>query len=119
MQTIRDSECHIFLFFKCDLDSEECLLNLQVRRGRHQAEIYSIALSPNLKWLAVCSDKGTLHVFSLRVRDGKKDAGGKQSAAAGSVMKTNTASNARSSLSFMKGDKILLRIIPLVFFPFR
>ncbi|KAF8727054.1 hypothetical protein HU200_019552 [Digitaria exilis] len=78
---------------------------LQVRRGRHQAEIYSIALSPNLKWLAVCSDKGTLHVFSLRVFYGKKDAaGGKKSAAAGSVMQTDTASNARSSLSFMKGD---------------
>nr|CAB3460363.1 unnamed protein product [Digitaria exilis] len=76
----------------------------EVRRGRHQAEIYSIALSPNLKWLAVCSDKGTLHVFSLRVFYGKKDAaGGKKSAAAGSVMQTDTASNARSSLSFMKG----------------
>ncbi|KAF8726003.1 hypothetical protein HU200_020584 [Digitaria exilis] len=76
----------------------------EVRRGRHQAEIYSIALSPNLKWLAVCSDKGTLHVFSLRILYGKKDAaGGKKSAAAGSVMQTDTASNARSSLSFMKG----------------
>ncbi|PUZ64219.1 hypothetical protein GQ55_3G126000 [Panicum hallii var. hallii] len=71
----------------------------EVRRGADQADIHSIALSPNLRWLAVCSDKGTLHVFSLRVRD----AGGNQSAAAGSVVQTNTASNARSSLSFMKG----------------
>ncbi|RCV15984.1 hypothetical protein SETIT_3G100300v2 [Setaria italica] len=75
----------------------------EVRRGRDQADIYSIALSPNVQWLAVCSDKGTLHVFSLRVRDVKKDAGGKQSAEASSVVQTNTASNARSSLSFMKG----------------
>jgi hypothetical protein len=60
--------------------------------------------------LAVCSDKGTLHVFSLRARVGAKDAAGhKQSAdqAARSVVKTNTASasNARSSLSFMKGNQ--------------
>jgi hypothetical protein len=63
-------------------------------------------MSPNLQWLAVCSGKGTLHVFSLRVLgDGKKkkDAGGKQSAGASSAMQTKTASNARSSLSFMKG----------------
>ncbi|CAL4895495.1 unnamed protein product [Urochloa decumbens] len=74
----------------------------EVRRGRDQAEIYSIAMSPDVKWLAACSDKGTLHVFSLRVRDGKKDGGGKKSAAASSAMQTNTAANARSSLSFMK-----------------
>ncbi|CAN6331556.1 unnamed protein product [Urochloa humidicola] len=75
----------------------------EVRRGRDQADIYSIALSLDVQWLAVCSDKGTLHVFSLRVRDAKKDAGGKKSAAAGSAaMQTNTTSNARSSLSFMK-----------------
>ncbi|CAL4902737.1 unnamed protein product [Urochloa decumbens] len=74
----------------------------EVRRGRDQAEIYSIAMSPDVKWLAVCSDKGTLHVFSLRVRDGKKDGGGKKSAAASSAKQTNTAANARSSLSFMK-----------------
>ncbi|KXG21420.1 hypothetical protein SORBI_3009G060000 [Sorghum bicolor] len=79
----------------------------QVRRGLDPAEIHSIALSRDLQWLAVCSDKGTLHVFSLRARVGAKDAAGhKQSAdqAARSVVKTNTASasNARSSLSFMK-----------------
>ncbi|WVZ96708.1 hypothetical protein U9M48_042310 [Paspalum notatum var. saurae] len=80
----------------------------EVRRGRDQADIYSIALSPELQWLAVCSDKGTLHVFRLRVAatgDGGKDGGGKQSAetaAARSAVQANTASNARSSLSFMK-----------------
>ncbi|KAJ1261928.1 hypothetical protein BS78_09G066300 [Paspalum vaginatum] len=80
----------------------------EVRRGRDQADIYSIALSPELQWLAVCSDKGTLHVFRLRVDTagdgGKDDAGGKQSgtATARSAVQANTASNARSSLSFMK-----------------
>lgn len=81
-----------------------------MRRGLDPAEIHSIALSRDLQWLAVCSDKGTLHVFSLRIRVGEKDdaADHKQSAAvqaARPVVKTNTARNARSSLSFMKGNR--------------
>ncbi|EPS60938.1 hypothetical protein M569_13863 [Genlisea aurea] len=40
----------------------------EVRRGSDRADIYSIALSPNVRWLAVSSDKGTVHIFSLRVR---------------------------------------------------
>jgi hypothetical protein len=67
-----------------------------VRRGRDTAEIYSIAIAGDLKWLAVSSDKGTVHVFSLVIR--KDDV---QSA----VPPTDTvSSNARSSLSFMKGE---------------
>jgi hypothetical protein len=70
-----------------------------VRRGRDTAEIYSIAIARDLKWLAVSSDKGTVHVFSLVIR--KDDV---QSAAT-SVPPTDTvSSNARSSLSFMKGE---------------
>ncbi|TVU17339.1 hypothetical protein EJB05_33364, partial [Eragrostis curvula] len=88
-------------------DSEKASSNIHVRRGRDTAEIYSIALSPDLKWLAVTSDKGTLHVFSLRIRvAGGKDAGDVPSAAAVPLVQTNTgtgSSNARSSLSFMKG----------------
>ncbi|KAL1197063.1 Autophagy-related protein 18e [Cardamine amara subsp. amara] len=38
----------------------------ELRRGMEKAEIYSIAISWNLKWVAVSSDKGTLHVFRLR-----------------------------------------------------
>ncbi|KAG6416018.1 hypothetical protein SASPL_123439 [Salvia splendens] len=40
----------------------------EVRRGVDRADIYNIALSPNVQWLAVSSDKGTVHIFSLRVR---------------------------------------------------
>ncbi|CAN1311475.1 Autophagy-related protein 18d [Linum perenne] len=40
----------------------------EVRRGVNGAEIYGIALSPDVQWLAVSSDKGTVHIFSLRVR---------------------------------------------------
>eukprot|EP00877_Chromochloris_zofingiensis_P013096 jgi/Chrzof1/803/Cz01g29120.t1 len=37
----------------------------ELRRGTEPAHIYSIAMSPNCDWLAVSSDKGTVHVFSL------------------------------------------------------
>eukprot|EP00798_Chlamydomonas_sp_ICE-L_P004834 gene4834-34587_t len=40
--------------------------NLQeLRRGADPAIIYSLALSRNCEWLAVSSDKGTVHVFAL------------------------------------------------------
>lgn len=88
----------------------------EVRRGVDKAEIYSIALSSNLQWLAVSSDKGTMHIFSLRVGAGGEDASNGKSAigsrqidrsnSSGSVdpvLLANTGSNVSSSLSFMKG----------------
>ncbi|KAE8693745.1 Autophagy-related protein 18a [Hibiscus syriacus] len=39
----------------------------EVRRGADRAEIYSLAFSLNAQWLAVSSDKGTVHVFSLKI----------------------------------------------------
>ncbi|XP_054803054.1 autophagy-related protein 18a-like [Prosopis cineraria] len=39
----------------------------EVRRGTNAAEIYSLAFSSTAEWLAVSSDKGTVHVFSLKV----------------------------------------------------
>ncbi|KAI3893598.1 hypothetical protein MKW92_052268 [Papaver armeniacum] len=39
----------------------------EVRRGADRAEIYSLAFSPNTQWLAVSSNKGTVHVFKLKV----------------------------------------------------
>ncbi|KAE8733387.1 Autophagy-related protein 18a [Hibiscus syriacus] len=39
----------------------------EVRRGADRAEIYSLAFSSTARWLAVSSDKGTVHVFSLKV----------------------------------------------------
>ncbi|KAL0420013.1 UNVERIFIED_CONTAM: Autophagy-related protein 18a, partial [Sesamum radiatum] len=41
-----------------------------VRRGADRAEIYSLAFSPTAQWLAVSSDKGTVHVFSLKATSG-------------------------------------------------
>ncbi|KAL5983825.1 Autophagy-related protein 18a [Asimina triloba] len=42
----------------------------EVRRGADRAEIYSLAFSGNEQWLAVSSDKGTVHVFSLKFNSG-------------------------------------------------
>lgn len=43
---------------------------MQVRRGADRAEIYSLAFSNNLQYLAVSSDKGTIHVFNLKINVG-------------------------------------------------
>ncbi len=37
----------------------------ELRRGADPAHIYSLALSRNCDWLALTSDKGTVHVFAL------------------------------------------------------
>ncbi|KAG6487762.1 autophagy-related protein 18a-like [Zingiber officinale] len=42
----------------------------EVRRGADRAEIYSLAFSSDMQWLAVSSDKGTVHVFNLKVNLG-------------------------------------------------
>ncbi|XP_010922804.1 autophagy-related protein 18c [Elaeis guineensis] len=88
----------------------------EVRRGADRAEIYSIALSPNVQWLAVSSDKGTIHIFSLRVRVVGEDASNHQTFGQGpgmvhqnssssldALISPNTGANPGSSLSFMRG----------------
>ncbi|KAJ1435691.1 WD40/YVTN repeat-like-containing domain superfamily [Sesbania bispinosa] len=39
----------------------------EVRRGANAAEICSLAFSSTAQWLAVSSDKGTVHVFGLKI----------------------------------------------------
>ncbi|KAL3650367.1 Autophagy-related protein 18d [Castilleja foliolosa] len=88
----------------------------EVRRGTDKADIYSIALSPNVQWLAVSSDKGTVHIFSLRVRvvgeDRSTDSMTAKSPALftqnssnslDSLISQSTGANPGSSFSFMKG----------------
>ncbi|XP_057782366.1 autophagy-related protein 18a [Salvia miltiorrhiza] len=71
----------------------------EVRRGADRAEIYSVAFSPTAQWLAVSSDKGTVHVFSLKVNSG--NVGSERS---NSPPDTNPSTvTAGSSLSFIKG----------------
>ncbi|KAF3433242.1 hypothetical protein FNV43_RR24344 [Rhamnella rubrinervis] len=88
----------------------------EVRRGVDRAEIYSIVLSPNAQWLAASSDKGTVHIFSLRVRVVGEDAYPDSSAAQGqalahqnsstsldALISPNIGANPNSSFSFMRG----------------
>lgn len=72
---------------------------IQVRRGADRAEIYSLAFSPTAQWLAVSSDKGTVHVFSL-----KSNLGNLGSDKLDSFSNPNLAvTSSTSSLSFIKG----------------
>ncbi|KAF3943546.1 hypothetical protein CMV_029907 [Castanea mollissima] len=71
----------------------------EVRRGAEQAEIYSIAFSSTAQWLAVSSDKGTVHVFSLKIDSGALGTDRSRGASEPSVSKLS----AISSLSFFKG----------------
>ncbi|KAI4374328.1 hypothetical protein MLD38_012335 [Melastoma candidum] len=71
----------------------------EVRRGADRADIYSLAFSSNAQWLAVSSDKGTVHVFGLKVNSG---------APVIDVTKTPSDANIavqphNPSLSFIKG----------------
>lgn len=43
----------------------------ELRRGADRAEIYSIAFNPTSQWMAVSSDKGTIHIFALKPPGGK------------------------------------------------
>lgn len=38
----------------------------ELRRGADRAEIYSICFNPSSQWLAVSSDKATIHIFALK-----------------------------------------------------
>ncbi|KAJ7977951.1 Autophagy-related protein like, partial [Quillaja saponaria] len=71
----------------------------EVRRGADRAEIYSLAFSTTAQWLAVSSDKGTVHVFSLKV-----DSGSLGHDRSRNVSESNPSSpSALSSLSLFKG----------------
>lgn len=89
-----------------------------------RAEIFSLALSPNVQWLAAASDKGTVHVFSLRVRVAGPDSSSDTNVIQGptpfqqnssnsidTLVPLNTGSNPSSSLSFMRGKVIYLSVV--------
>lgn len=77
----------------------------ELRRGAERADIYSICFNYNSQFVAVSSDRGTVHIFSLKSSAGAaaeesvidSDSG----ASAGG--KGSKEGNTRSSLSFMKG----------------
>ncbi|KAJ7524540.1 hypothetical protein O6H91_17G010400 [Diphasiastrum complanatum] len=97
----------------------------ELRRGADRAEIYSISFSASAQWLALSSDKGTVHVFSLNAPAATEDAhvldsaqvvpvtsnqgstntvvNGNGSPVAGTSPLTFPTGNPSSSLSFMRG----------------
>lgn len=92
----------ILSLFKLNLIlSLNSAFDVQLRRGADRAEIYSLAFSTNAQWLAVSSDKGTVHVFSLKV-----DSGLLANDLPRSAPESNLSNpSAIPSLSFMKGNK--------------
>jgi len=72
-------------------------VTVQVRRGADRAEIYSLGFSSNAQWLAVSSDKGTVHVFGLKVNSGS------QVKDSSRIAPDATPSSPSSSLSLFKG----------------
>lgn len=80
------------------------LAQFQVRRGADRAEIYSLAFSSSAQWLAVSSDKGTVHVFSLKVDSGSLGSDGSR----GASEPSNASPSAVSHLSFIKGSQCVL-----------
>ncbi|GFY90590.1 transducin/WD40 repeat-like superfamily protein [Actinidia rufa] len=72
----------------------------EVRRGADRAEIYSLAFSSTAQWLALSSDKGTVHVFSLKVDSASLGIERTRSA----PEPTLSTPPAVSSLSFIRGS---------------
>ncbi|KAK7843263.1 autophagy-related protein 18a [Quercus suber] len=71
----------------------------EVRRGADRAEIYSLAFSSTAQWLAVSSDKGTVHVFSLKVNSASAGNDKPRSASDPNLAVTQSS----TSLSFIRG----------------
>ncbi|OIW12709.1 hypothetical protein TanjilG_24642 [Lupinus angustifolius] len=75
----------------------------EVRRGSNAAQIYSLTFDCNAQWLAVSSDKGTVHVFGLKVNSAileHENSGNSSNSDAGSTL-------SRASLSFTKFKGVL------------
>lgn len=73
-----------------------------MRRGANVAEIYSLAFSSTARWLAVSSDKGTVHVFSLKVNSSFSEEEKPQNASNSDT--AITPSNSSRSFSKFKGE---------------
>jgi len=73
----------------------------ELRRGADRADIWSICFNSTSQWLAVSSDKGTIHVFSLKPSKDQK-AEEKEASKDDKDKDGQAKENPKSSLSFMK-----------------
>ncbi|XP_015891871.1 autophagy-related protein 18a isoform X2 [Ziziphus jujuba] len=71
----------------------------EVRRGADRAEIHSLAFSSTAQWLAVSSDKGTVHIFSVKANAESSENAKSQSPSSYKLATTSSS----SSLSFFRG----------------
>lgn len=80
----------------------------ELRRGADRAEIYSIAFHPTSAWLAVSSDKGTIHIFALqKTKDSNESTSSSSTSSSSSSSSSSNStavsrSNPTSSFSFLK-----------------
>ncbi|CAI6005216.1 unnamed protein product [Closterium sp. NIES-64] len=79
----------------------------ELRRGVERADIYSLVFSPKAPFLVAASDRGTIHVFSLRhsqgQAQGQEDGVGGGEGKAGATGSGGGAVSALSSFGLMKG----------------
>ncbi|CAI7859607.1 unnamed protein product [Closterium sp. NIES-54] len=79
----------------------------ELRRGVERADIYSLVFSPKAPFLVAASDRGTIHVFSLRHSQGQgqgqEDGVGGGEGKAGATGSGGGAVSALSSFGLMKG----------------
>ncbi|KAL9233307.1 hypothetical protein vseg_008326 [Gypsophila vaccaria] len=71
----------------------------EVRRGTDKAEMHSLAFSFDARWLAASSNRGTIHVFSLKLDSGSPGNNGLQNL----PEPPSSPRSPMSSVSFMKG----------------
>ncbi|KAF3634665.1 Autophagy-related protein 18c [Capsicum annuum] len=76
----------------------------EVRRGLDRAEIHSVSFSSTAQLLAVSSDKGTVHVFSLKVNRGNLSAN-----------KSNCSSNSRAPVATSNSFSFIRGVLPKYF----
>lgn len=79
---------------------------MQVRRGADRAEIYSLAFCPNAHWLAASSDKGTIHVFGLKVDSRSPTIDNLHPVPQSN--RSNSNSSAMSSFKFIRGKTLIV-----------
>ncbi|CAD7698052.1 unnamed protein product [Ostreobium quekettii] len=77
----------------------------ELRRGSDAAVIYSLSLSKNCEWLAVSSDKGTVHVFALNeaLKTGMEEPPRQQANGTREHASSDSQANPTSMLSVVKG----------------
>lgn len=93
--------------------TSNCARTGELRRGVDHADIYSIAISPSSRLLAVTSDKATLHIFDLPSTSSPHDGSTAHRPHRNSNLSTNSANDENTNQKWGILGKIPL--LPRVF----